>query len=224
MKLLQTGLALLIAGACAAQRNDNPEFFLSTQRKRLAVISEAAGFQPGDTIVDIGSGNGWFDAAFGVYHDSLTFYLEDLDSTNITNGKLKQALASYAKVRGMPITSRYTQIAGGEKSTGLPHAFCHKVLLIDTYHHLAYRDEMIQEMRRILKNKGKLIVYEPLARKPNDVLKACNSTLYTQDEIVSSFEKNGFHLDKIYKSVKNNRKRVRVFTFYKEGRSLVIGH
>jgi len=214
-----TGLALVLTGACAAQRNDNPEFFLSTQRKRLAVIAEAAGFHPGDTIVDVGSGTGWFDAAFGVSHDSLTFYLEDVDSTNITNGKLQKALASYAQVRGRPITSRYTQIAGGEKSTYLPDTFCHKVLLIDTYHHLDYRDEMIQEMRRILKKGGRLIVYEPLARRPGDILKACNRPLSTQHQIVSSFEKNGFYLDKIYKSVNNNRKKVRVLTFYKEATS-----
>jgi hypothetical protein len=70
MKLfLIGGLVLLWVTGCSAQRNDTPEFFLNIKKKRLAVILQAAGFQAGDTIVDIGSGNGWFDAALGIRKD-----------------------------------------------------------------------------------------------------------------------------------------------------------
>ena len=90
--LLIGGLALLVVTSCSAQRNDSPEFFLNTKKKRLAVILQAADFRPGDTVVDIGSGNGWFDAMVGIQKDNLTFYLVELNSSILSTEKLKQAL------------------------------------------------------------------------------------------------------------------------------------
>jgi len=211
--LLIGGLALLVVTSCSAQRNDSPEFFLNTKKKRLAVILQAADFRPGDTVVDIGSGNGWFDAMVGIQRDNLTFYLVELNSSILSTEKLKQALDFFEQVKGKPISCSYTPHIGTAKGTNLPDASCDKILLIDTYHHLAYRDEMIRDMKRILKIDGKLIVYEPIARKPKEILKRCNSEVYTADHIILSFESNGLHVGEIYKTVNNNGKKVRVFTF-----------
>src|SRR5258707_64802 len=49
--LLIGGLALLVVTSCSAQRNDSPEFFLNTKKKRLAVLPLASGFHPGQNNV-----------------------------------------------------------------------------------------------------------------------------------------------------------------------------
>jgi ubiquinone/menaquinone biosynthesis C-methylase UbiE len=145
-----------------------------------------------------------------------------LDSSNLRTERLKEALDIYEQVKGKPITCSYTPLVGTPSGTNLPDNFCNKILLMDTYHHLVYRDPMIRDMARILKRDGKLIVYEPLARKPKELMKACGSEVFTQEHLISSFESNGFHLDKIYRTANNNRKKVRVFTFRKNAGELEL--
>jgi ubiquinone/menaquinone biosynthesis C-methylase UbiE len=86
-------------------------------------------------------------------------------------------------------------------------------LLIDTFHHIEHRDEMLHDMKSILKPGGKLIVNEPIARKSGDIYKGCHTRVYTPEEIISSFAANGLRLEKTYKTVKSSRNRVRVFVF-----------
>src|SRR4030066_972042 len=38
-------------------------------------------FKPGETVADIGAGNGYIEAMLSIFHDSLTFYIQDIDST-----------------------------------------------------------------------------------------------------------------------------------------------
>lgn len=206
-------LLLSVSGVIAQQKTDSPDFYLSTHKKKLNVILEAAAFNPGDTVADIGAGLGWFDAAIGIYHDSLVFYLEDIDSGFVKKERLTEAIAAFRKVRGSTIHCQYHWVIGQEKSTTLPDEFVDKVLLIDTYHHIRYREDMIRDILRILKPNGKLIVMEPVGRKPGQIYKGCFSVIYTPDEIISSFSAHGLIHQKTLKSVKSTRKRVRVFVF-----------
>jgi ubiquinone/menaquinone biosynthesis C-methylase UbiE len=208
-------LVFLVATTGLAQRNDSPEFYLRMNRKKIDVLLRAADFQPQDTIADIGASEGWLDVAFGIYKDSLHFYLENIDSTNIKNERLEKTIKDFAQVKGSQITCHYTFSFGSEKNTDLPSNYFNKVLLVDTYHHFSFRKEMLTDIKRILKPKGKLIIYEVLARKEGDIYKPCRTMIYTKDQIVSYICSNGFNLSHIFKTVNSNGKRVRVFTFNK---------
>lgn len=179
------------------------------------MILKAADFQSGEHIADVGSGNGWFDAAIGIFEDSLSFVLEEIDSSFIKNGRLKEALLEYAKIKGRTITCSYNRAIGTEKSTNLPVSSFDKVLLIDTYHHFRYQDEMIKDIFRILRPEGKLIVYEQIAKKEGEIFKACNSLIFTTDEIISSFREGGFQLDTNADFDKPVRKGAKLFVFLK---------
>lgn len=209
-------LAFVIATTtCLAQRNDSPEFYLRVKRKKIEVLLQAADFQSQDTIADIGAGNSWLDLAVGVYRDSLHFYLENIDSTQIKRESFDKAMEAFARLKGSQITCHYTFSLGSEKDTQLPSAYFNKVLLVDTYHHFSFRDEMLTDIKRILKPNGKLVVFEVLARKKGDIYKPCQTMIYTKDQIVSSICLNGFRLERIFKTVNSNGKKVRVFTFNK---------
>lgn len=202
-----------LSQAVAGQKNDNPAFYLSTLKKKLAVILEAGQFKAGDRVADIGAGNGWFAAALGIYIDSVTFILEDIDS--VSNAKFEEAMAAYQKKRGEEFTSTYRWVIGKEKSTTLAKASVDKILLIDTYHHIEHRQEMIRDLANILRPEGKLIVMEPIARNDGEIYKGCNVPIYTPETIVSSFTSAGFIRERTLKTVKSTRKRVRVFVFRK---------
>lgn len=209
-------LFLSVSCCLAQQKNDNPDFYLSTLKKKLNVILEAAQFEAGDTIADVGAGLGWFDAAIGIYRDSLVFYLEDIDSAFVKNERLTEAISTFSKFRGSRIECRYHWVIGDEKSTGLPDGFVDKVLLIDTYHHIQYREDMIRDIVRILKPNGELVVMEPVGRKRGQIYKGCFSVIFTPEEIISSFSAHGLIHLKTLKTVKSTRKRVRVFVFARQ--------
>ena len=35
-------------------------------------------FKPSDTVADVGAGNGYIEAMLSIFHDSLTFYIQDI--------------------------------------------------------------------------------------------------------------------------------------------------
>lgn len=192
---------------------DNPEFYLSTAKKKLDVILKAAQFSPGEQIADIGTGNGWVAAGLAIYTDSLSYTLEDIDSSFIKNGRFVEALVVAEKIKGAPITNTFTWVIGTAKNTNLPKSSFNKVLLIDTYHHIEHRSEMIRDLFSILKPGGKLIVSEPVGRKSGEIYKGCHSVVDTIDEILNAFTEQGFVHERTLKTVKSTRKRVRVFVF-----------
>ena len=209
------GAIIFATGVFAQRVHNSSDVYLKGKKKKIEVVLQAADFRPNDVIVDIGSGEGWFDVALGIHADSLHFYLEDIDSSFIKSGKLQEAITSFSKFRTAPMTCTYVQNVGSNKSTNLPGGHFDKVLLIDTFHHLNFRDEMIAEMQRIMKESGKLVLFEAVARKRGEIFKSCHSVIYEREEIINAFTKNGFVLDRVYKTVNGNRVHFRVFTFRK---------
>jgi SAM-dependent methyltransferase len=206
-------LLFIIVTASHAQRHDNPSHYLKSVSKKLMVFLEAADFQANERIADIGAGNGWFDAAIGIYEDSLTFVLEEIDSSFVKGSRLNEAVVAYSAVKGRPITCTYKQVIGTEMGTLLQEKTFDKVILIDTYHHLQYRDEMIEDIKRILRPGGKLIVYEPVGKRSGEIFKPCHSVVYTSEEIVASFVHKGLTFEKSLVGGNTARKRTLVFVF-----------
>jgi ubiquinone/menaquinone biosynthesis C-methylase UbiE len=215
MKLQLLICLLFFAGSLQAQRKNTPEAYFKIKRKKVDVILRAARIEKHDVVADVGSGEGWLDAAFGVYVDSVQFYLEDIDSSLMTNKKLTEALTAYSNLRGKPISSVYRRATGSDKSTGLPVNTFDKVLLIDSFHHFTFRDEMLADLFRILKMGGKLVVYDPVARREGAKYKLCKKKIYTEKQITDAFVQAGFAIGPILKTVNSARTRVRAFIFMK---------
>ena len=51
-------------------------------------------FKKGDVIADIGAGNGSVEAMLSIFHDSLTFYIQDID-TSVCNQKTINEVISF---------------------------------------------------------------------------------------------------------------------------------
>ena len=188
--------------------------YLKSNQQNLSVVLQASQFKPKEIVADIGAAEGWFGVALGIYSDSLVFVLEDIDSSTTNRAKLDKAIKRYSKERGK-FTCTYSQVIGSKKTTNLSSSYFDKILLIDTYHHLEFKDEVISDLNRILKNDGKIIVCEVIANKPGEKFKGCNTVIFTQSQILSTFERNGFHLEQIFKTANRIGKKVRVFRFGK---------
>lgn len=194
-------LLVLIAFSGAAQRNLSLEkqlnIFWKAKHLRANAISRAVPFAPGDTVADIGTADGWFLAALSTYTDSITFFLEDIDSTVWSRPRFDSALNHFSAISQKKLSHQFHYVKGTEKNTGLIRNTFHKALIIDTYHHLSHRKEMLADIASLLKAGGKVIVLEALARKPGDIHHGCRKPIFTEDEIIQHLEAENLNLESV---------------------------
>ena len=80
------------------------------QQKEIAFYD----FRSGQTIASIGAQCCHWEAAYAATTDSVTFYLEDIDSSKFKKSQVEFAWNYYATLRGRPMTSDYKMIIGDE--------------------------------------------------------------------------------------------------------------
>ena len=64
-------------------------------------------FKNGQVIADIGAGNGYIEAMLAMFNDSLTFYIQDIDTTVCNETEVNKVLNFYEEVNGKPFTSKF---------------------------------------------------------------------------------------------------------------------
>ncbi len=173
-------------------------------------------FQSGQTVASIGAQCCHWEAAYAATTDSVTFYLEDIDSAYFNEKQASFAWNYYEPVRGKRMTSTYQLVLGDEKKTNLPAASFDKILIINSFHEFTYQKEMLDDIAGKLKPDGILYIDEALARKSGDLHGVCKKRMYLNDELIAILRQNGYEYingrELIFRKVKNVRK---IFAFRK---------
>lgn len=149
-------------------------------------------FKPGQTVASIGAQCCHIEAALAASTDSVTFYLEDIDSSKFKKEQTEFVWNYYAKLRGKPMTCDYTMILGDERSTSLPENTFDKILIINSFHEFTFATEMLADIKKKLKPGGILYIDEALPKKPGQLHGICNLPMLTNEEMIAVFAKNGF--------------------------------
>ncbi|HET6765850.1 MAG TPA: methyltransferase domain-containing protein [Chitinophagaceae bacterium] len=149
-------------------------------------------FKSGQTIASIGAQCCHIEAAYAATTDSITFYLEDIDSSKFKKEQADFAWSYYAKLRGRPMTSNYKMILGNEKSTSLPENLFDKILIINSFHEFTFANEMLADIKTKLKPGGILYIDEALPKKRGQLHGVCNHPMLTNEEIIAIFATHGF--------------------------------
>lgn len=149
-------------------------------------------FKTGQIIASIGAQCCHIEAAFAATTDSVTFYLEDIDSSKFTKKQAEFVWGYYAKLRGKPMTCNYKMILGDEKSTSLPEKIFDKILIINSFHEFTYAAEMLEDIKKKLKPGGLLYIDEALPKRPGQLHGICNLPMLTSDQMIELISKNGF--------------------------------
>ena len=119
-------------------------------------------FRKGETIADIGAGNGYIEAMLSIFHDSLTFYIQDIDTSVCNQKAVDEVVGFYQEVNGKPFTNTFIAVNGTDTETNLPDSTFDKILMIRTYLYLKEPRTFILEVRENLKNDGLFYVINPL--------------------------------------------------------------
>ena len=149
-------------------------------------------FRSGQTIASIGAQCCFWEGAYAATTDSVTFYLEDIDTTKFKKEQTEFVWNYYANLRGRPMTSNYKMILGDERSTSLPENTFDKILIINSFHEFTFQSEMLADIKKKLKPGGILYVDEALPKRAGQLHGICNLRMLTSEETIAVFAKNGF--------------------------------
>lgn len=148
-------------------------------------IEEIGNFSISDTVVDIGGGTGRI----------ARFLAGKVKRVTVIDSSLKM-IEQCRKHSGINCV-----IAGGEKIP-LENDSVDKIIIVDAFHHIHGKSETIMEIKRILRQNGKVIIEEfnPLTFGGKlivifEKILRLNSVFYEPSALADLFLKNGFKVN-----------------------------
>jgi ubiquinone/menaquinone biosynthesis C-methylase UbiE len=125
--------------------------------EEIARLSQLMGWKAGQTIADVGAGEGEIGiAAAALVGKTGKVYLTELDEKKV------EALEKEVKQRGL---KNVQVVQAAEKQTNLSDNCCDEIILRRVYHHLTAPAEMDASLLRSLKPGGLLAVIDFAPRK-----------------------------------------------------------
>ena len=132
-------------------------FLGAASREEIARLNRLMGWEVGQTIADVGAGEGEIGIAAAAFvSPSGRVYLTELDE------KKRKVLEETVKSKGL---ANVRVVQGAEKQTNLPDGCCDEIVLRRVYHHFTAPADMDASMLRALKPGGELAVIDFPPRK-----------------------------------------------------------
>lgn len=160
-------------------------------------------FRKGETIADIGAGNGYLEAMLSLFYDSLTFYIQDIDTSVCNEGTINEVVDFYEKVNGKPFTNKFIVLNGSDTETNLPDSAFDKILMLRTYQYLKEPMKFIVDVREKLKDEGLFYVINPQSddyEYLNHIRQKHGWNASPLEKEISDIIECGFELKRLYRN------------------------
>ncbi len=168
MKIMKFGLLFLLLTvwtSCVINNYDckRPSFkhfgqiayFFETKKD----MEDFFDFKKHDFVAEVGAAEGLNILDLTLLADSVTFYLQDIDSLTLSSETIKKIKNRTKKLK-KPLTNNYLRTIGTPKSTNLPDNMFDKIILVMTFHEFEHMEEMLTDLYNKLKPSGKLYILE----------------------------------------------------------------
>ena len=149
-----------------------------------AKLLAALDVKPGQTVCDLGCGNGFYSLALAEQVGPKGQIL----AVDIQREML-QMLKERAKARSVP---NIKTIKGKVDDPRLPAGEVDLVLLVDVYHEFSHPEEMLAKMRESLRPEGRVALVEFREEDPAVPIKPLHKM--SQAQCLKEFEANGYKL------------------------------
>jgi ubiquinone/menaquinone biosynthesis C-methylase UbiE len=149
-----------------------------------ATLLEALKIQPGDTICDLGCGNGFYSLKLArLVGERGKVIAVDIQREML---ELLKDAATAEKIENIQ------PVLGTLVDPKLPEGAIDLVLLVDVYHEFSHPEQMLAAIRRSLKPTGRVALAEFRAEDPLVPIKPLHKM--SKDQIMKEFPPNGFKL------------------------------
>lgn len=115
----------------------------------------------GQIIADIGAGNGYLEGMLSLFFDSLTFYIQDIDTSICNQKEVNKVADFYKNLKKEPFNNIFIAVNGTDSTTNLPDNICDKIFMINTYQYIKKPKAFILDVNKKLKNDGLFYVINP---------------------------------------------------------------
>jgi SAM-dependent methyltransferase len=133
----------------------------SIKQKLSGHCLDTINFMKGQVIADIGAGNGYLEGMLSLFTDSLTFYIQDID-TSVCNPRAVARVAEfYKKLKNGPFNNEFIAVNGTDSTSNLPDNSCDKILMLNTYQYIKKPKAFIRDLKKKLKDDGIFYVVNP---------------------------------------------------------------
>jgi ubiquinone/menaquinone biosynthesis C-methylase UbiE len=150
--------------------------------------------QKGETVASIGAQNGNLEVRYALFVDSIHWTLEDIDTSCLNKNEFEKVKSYYEKLCNKKINSDFTILIGTETSTNLKDNTYDRILLINTYHELSKKAEILAQINTALKSKGKLVIMEKMAKKKGKKRKDCKHIMPFEPDFLIELQAANFKL------------------------------
>jgi SAM-dependent methyltransferase len=118
-------------------------------------------FKKGEIIADVGAGNGYLEGMLSLFNDSLTFYIQDIDTSICNQKTVDKVVDFYKRLKKKPFTNKFYVVNGSDVETTLPDETFDKILMIFTYPYLKYPQVLMTDIKQKLKPDGRMYIINP---------------------------------------------------------------
>lgn len=136
-------------------------------------------------IGEVGAGNGIFSIFLSLLDKNLNLYVNEIGYTLPIYLK-KTIYSGFAK----DSSSKITLVKGKKKRTNFQASSLDKIIIRNSFHHFSKKEQMLADIKSVLKSDGVLFLNEPWKTKTG-----CEKRL-DKSEIKSILQQNGFKLEK----------------------------
>ena len=164
-------------------------------------------FKNGEIIADIGAGNGYLEGMLSLFFDSLTFYIQDIDTSICNKSAVNKVVDFYKNLKNKPFNNKFIAINGTDTTSNLPDNICNKILMVYTYQYIKKPKAFIQDVRKKLKNDGLFYVVNPQYGDYDNLdfqRKEYGWNASPLETEISNIISCGFELSKISRNINNS--------------------
>ena len=115
-------------------------------------------FRKGEIIADVGAGNGYLEGMLSLFNDSLTFYIQDIDTSICNQKTVDEVVDFYKRLKEKPFTNKFYLVNGSDVETNLPDETFDKIFMIHTYPYLKYPQVFMTDIKQKLKSDGRMYI------------------------------------------------------------------
>lgn len=152
------------------------------------------GLKKGETLASVGAGSGSKEVIYSMGADSLTFYLGDIDMGCLSPEAIGATTQTLYGRANQTNTARFIPVLGAINKTNLPLASIDKLMIENSLHEFTEADDMLRDIRDVLKPTGELYILENIATQEGQRHQGCKRLLFTHQTLVDLLKKHRFQL------------------------------